>query len=126
MMKKPPEHLPALKEEVWKIGSRKDGTSMKRLFEGIDRVRELMVAWQNSTPIRTQCDVDSHHQVGEFVTTRQIPRQFATCLGSQQQAQGGRQPTPVSRPRCWRPSRQQLEGQPLQQFRQFHLFQLLQ
>ena len=49
-----------------------------------------------------------------------------TCLGSQQQAQGGRQPTPVSRPRCRRPSRQQLEGQPLQPFRQFQPFQLLQ
>ena len=60
------------------------------------------------------------------VTTRQIPRQFATCLGSQQQAQGGRQPTPVSRPRCRRPSRQQLEGQPLQPFRQFQLLQQLQ
>ena len=43
MMKKPPEHLPPLKEEVRKIGSRKDGTSMKRLLERIDRVRELMV-----------------------------------------------------------------------------------
>ena len=44
MMKKPPEHLPPLKEEVRKIGSRKVRTSMKRLLEGIDRVRELMVA----------------------------------------------------------------------------------
>ena len=49
MMKKPLEHLPPLKKEVRKIGSRKDGTSMKRLLEGNDRVRELMVAWQNST-----------------------------------------------------------------------------
>ena len=45
MMKKPPEHLSPLKEEVRKIGSRKVGTSMNRLLEGIDRVRELMVAW---------------------------------------------------------------------------------
>ena len=43
MMKKTPEHFPPLKEEVRKIGSRKDGTSMKRLLERIDRVRELMV-----------------------------------------------------------------------------------
>ena len=56
MMKKPAEHLPPLKEEVRKIRSRKDGTSMKRLLEGIDRVRELMVTRQNSTPIRMQCD----------------------------------------------------------------------
>ena len=45
VMKKLPEHLPPLKEEVRKIGSRKVGTSMNRLLEGIDRVRELMVAW---------------------------------------------------------------------------------
>ena len=38
VMKKPPEHLPPLKEEVHKIGSRKVGTSMKRLLEGNDRV----------------------------------------------------------------------------------------
>ena len=56
LMKKPPEHLPPLKEEVRKIGSKKVGTSTKRLLEGNDRVRELMVARQNSTPIRMQCD----------------------------------------------------------------------
>ena len=44
MMKKLPEHLPPLKEEVRKIASRKVGKSMKRLLEGIDRVRKLMVA----------------------------------------------------------------------------------
>ena len=44
VMKKPLEHLPPLNEEVWKIGARKVGTSMKRLLEGNDRVRELMVA----------------------------------------------------------------------------------
>ena len=56
LMKKPPEHLPPLKEEVWKIGSRKVRTSTKRMLEGNDRVRELMVTRQNSTPIRMQCD----------------------------------------------------------------------
>ena len=56
LMKKPLEHLPPLKEVVWKIGSRKVGTSTKRLLEANDRVRELMVARQNSTPIRMQCD----------------------------------------------------------------------
>ena len=44
VLKKSPEHLPPLKKEVRKIGSRKVGTSMKRLLQGNDRVRELMVA----------------------------------------------------------------------------------
>ena len=56
VIKKPSEHLPPLKEKVRKIWSRKVGKSMKRLLEGIDRVRKLMVARQKSTPIRTQCD----------------------------------------------------------------------
>lgn len=56
MKKKPLRHLPPMKEEVQKIGSRKVGQSMKRLLEGINRVRELMIARQNLTPIQSQCD----------------------------------------------------------------------
>ena len=56
MKKKLRRLLPPLKEEVSKIGSRRVGTSMKKLLEGIDRVRELMVARQNSTSILSQCD----------------------------------------------------------------------
>ena len=44
MKKKPPRYLPPIKEEVRKIGSRKVRESMKRLLEGIDRGRELMIA----------------------------------------------------------------------------------
>ena len=51
MKKKPLRHLPPMKEEVRKIGQ-----SLKRLLEGIDPVRELMIARQNSTPIQSQCD----------------------------------------------------------------------
>ena len=39
MKKKPLRHLPPMKEEVRKIGQ-----SLKRLLEGIDPVRELMIA----------------------------------------------------------------------------------
>ena len=51
MKKKPLRHLPPMKEEVRKVGQ-----SLKRLLEGIDPVRELMIARQNSTPIQSQCD----------------------------------------------------------------------
>ena len=54
MKKKPLRHLPPMKEEVRKIGSRKVGQSLKRLLEKIDPVRELMIARQNSTPIQSQ------------------------------------------------------------------------
>ena len=84
VMKKTPEYLPSLKEEVRKIGSRKVGTSMKRLLEGIDRVRELMVTRQNSTPIRMQCDaiVASSgggvcHDPPDTQADRDLPRQPA-------------------------------------------------
>ena len=53
MKKKSLRHLPPMKEEVQKIGSRKVGQSLKRLLEGIDPVRELMIARQNSTPIQS-------------------------------------------------------------------------
>ena len=56
MKKKPPRTLPPMKEEVRKIGSRKVGQSLKRLLEGIEPVRELMIARQNSTSIQSQCD----------------------------------------------------------------------
>ncbi|TMW86125.1 hypothetical protein EJD97_021918, partial [Solanum chilense] len=56
MKEKPPRHLPPMKEEVRKIGSRKVEQSLRRLLEGIDRVREMMIARQNSTPIQSQCD----------------------------------------------------------------------
>ena len=56
MKKKPLRHLPPMKEEVRKIGSRKVGQSLKRLLEEIDPVRELMIARQNLTPIQSQCD----------------------------------------------------------------------
>ena len=56
MKKKPPRQLPPMKEEVRKIRSRKVGQSLKRLLEGIQPVRELMIARQNLTPIQSQCD----------------------------------------------------------------------
>ena len=86
VIKKPSEHLPPLKEKVRKIWSRKVGTSMKRLLEGIDQVRDLIVARQNSTPIRMQYDAVVASSGGGVCHDRQIPRQIATCLGSQQQA----------------------------------------
>ena len=66
----------------------------------------------------------SHHQVGEFVTTRLIPRQFATCLGSQQaqQVQGSRLTTQVSS----QGGQQQLKRQQLQQFQLLRQLQPLQ
>ncbi|XP_027768531.1 protein DNA-DAMAGE INDUCIBLE 1-like [Solanum pennellii] len=39
MKEKPPRQLPPMKEEVRKIGSREIGQPMRRLLEGIDRVR---------------------------------------------------------------------------------------
>ena len=51
MKKKPLRHLPLMMEEVRKIGQ-----SLKRLLEGIDPVRELMITRQNSTPIQSQCN----------------------------------------------------------------------
>ena len=90
VLKKSPEHLPPLKEEVRKIGSGKDGTSMKRLLKGIDRVRELMVARQNSTPIETQCDavVASSgggicHDPPDTQADRDPSRQPAACARGQ-------------------------------------------
>ena len=122
MMKKPPEHLSPLKEEVQKIGSRKDETSMKRLLEGIDRVRELMVARQNSTPIRTECDADVAssgggvcHDPPDTPADRDPSRQPAASAR-------GRLPKKASRQR----SRQQLEGQPFQQFQLLQQLQPLQ
>ena len=56
LKKKPSRNFPPMKEEVRKIGSRKVGQSMRRLLEGIDQVRELMIAQQHSTPIHSQCD----------------------------------------------------------------------
>ena len=56
MKKKPLRHLPPMKEEVRKIGSRKVGQLLKRLLEGIEPVRELMIARQNSTSIQSQFD----------------------------------------------------------------------
>ena len=104
MMKKPPEHLPPLKEEVRKIGSRKVGTSMKRLLEGIDRVRELMVARQNSTLIRTQCDaiVASSgggvcHDPPDTQTVHDLPRQ--PVAGARGQAAHTSQQTKVQAPK---------------------------
>ena len=124
-MKKPPEHLSPLKEEVQKIGSRKDETSMKRLLEGIDRVRELMVARQNSTPIRTQCDADVASSGGGVC--HDPPDTPADRDPSRQPAEGarGRLPKQARRQR----GRQQLEGQPFQQFQlsqQLQPLQLLQ
>ena len=49
MKKKPLRHLHPMKEEVRKIRQ-----SLKRLLEGIDPVRELMIARQNLTPIQSQ------------------------------------------------------------------------
>ena len=37
-------------------GSSKIGQSLKRIFVGIDPVRELMITRQNSTPILSPCD----------------------------------------------------------------------
>ena len=51
MKKKSLRHLPPMKEEVQKIGSRKVGQSLKRLLEGIDPVHKLMIARQNLTSI---------------------------------------------------------------------------
>ena len=42
---------PADGQEVRKIGLRKVGQSLKRIIEGIDPVRELVIARQKSTPI---------------------------------------------------------------------------
>ena len=122
MMKKPPEHLSPLKEEVQKIGSRKDETSMKRLLEGIDRVRELMVARQNSTPIRTECDADVTSSGGGVC--HDPPDTPADRDPSRQPTSGarGRLPKQASRQR----GRQQLEGQPFQQFQLLRQLQPLQ
>ena len=48
MKKKPPRHLPPTKEKVQKIGSREIEQTLRKLLEGIDRVRGLMIARQNS------------------------------------------------------------------------------
>ena len=84
VMKKPSEHLPPLKEKVRKIGLTKVGTSMKRLLEGIDQVRDLIVARQNSTPIRMQCDAviassggGVCHDPSDTQADRDLPRQPA-------------------------------------------------
>ena len=121
-MKKPPENLPPLKEEVRKIGSRKDGTSMKRLLEGIDRVRELMVVQKNSTPIRMQCDAVVASSGGGVC--HDPPDTPADRDPSRQPTSGarGRLPKQASRQR----GRQQLEGQPFQLLQQLQPLQLLQ
>ena len=125
MMKKPPEHLSPLKEEVRKIGSRKVRTSMKRLLEGIDQVRELMVARQNSMPIQMQCDADVASSGGGVC--HDPPDTPVDRDPSRQPTAGarGRLPKQASRQR----GRQQLEGQPFQQFQlsqQLQPLQLLQ
>ena len=81
MKKKPLRHLPPMKEKVQKIGSRKVGQSLKRLLEGIDPVRELMIARQNSTPIQLQCDAVVASLGGEIVTSRHLSSKFAAYEG---------------------------------------------
>ena len=81
MKKKSLRHLPPMKEEVRKIGSRKVGQSLKRLLEGIDPVRELMIARQNSTPIQSQCDAVVASLGGEIETSRHLSSKFAAWAG---------------------------------------------
>ena len=76
MKKKPLRHLHPMKEEVRKIGQ-----SLKRLLEGIDPVRELMIARQNLTPIQSQCDAVVASLGGEIETSRLLSSKFAAYEG---------------------------------------------
>ena len=128
--------MPPLKEEVRKIGSRKVGTSTKRLLEGNDRVRELMVTRQNSTPIRTQCNTvfassggGVCHDPPHTQVDRDPSRQPAACArgtdSPKRPAGKGAGVQAGSRQRVRRFSHYR-KFQQLQSFHQLRLFQQLQ